>query len=105
MNNQYNHHHIIILRKKNLSPKYHQILDPRKKLEHLRKAMIGVGVSEDYFDKAWGRLAATQGSLDRVVDIMKVACENALDDAASGNVVVPVGSGRGGGGEELEDMD
>lgn len=48
--------------------------------------MLGVGVSEDYFDKAWGRLAAKEGSLERVVDILKAACEQALDDAASGKI-------------------
>merc|ERR1712039_541633 len=33
-------------------------VDPRKKLDKLREGLVGIGIEEGEFDKAWGKLAA-----------------------------------------------
>lgn len=41
-------------------------LDPRKKLDALRKGLVVCGVPEEFFDKYWGRQAAKHGDLETV---------------------------------------
>ncbi|CAD7965354.1 unnamed protein product [Amoebophrya sp. A25] len=62
-------------------------MEPRKKLDLLRKGMSVCGVAEDIFDKAWGRcMVKCGGSLDAVVDRMAQACEQALVSVQSDDV-------------------
>jgi hypothetical protein len=59
--------------------------DPKKQLDNLRKALTGMGVSEDAFDKIWGRLAVKyQGNAKEVVDAVRTNVVRALEQAASG---------------------
>merc|ERR1712107_540583 len=41
--------------------------DPRKKLDVLKKGLMEIGVDEDSFERAWGRMAAKYGDLNVVV--------------------------------------
>ncbi|CAD7948270.1 unnamed protein product [Amoebophrya sp. A120] len=76
-------------------------LEPRKKLDLLRKAMATCGVDEAKFDKAWGQLMVRHGGkLETVVDKIGAACERALVEVTEGkhedeNNYISAGGGAG----------
>lgn len=64
------------------------ILEPRKQLENLKKALMVIGVEEDFYERVWGRMAAkTGGDLKEVVRIMKEGIEKSMADTAG--IAVP----------------
>lgn len=64
-------------------------VDPRKKLDRLREGLVGIGVDDGTFDRAWGRLAAKQGDLSLVVNKMNQAFTEALKEMNTNEVDIP----------------
>ena len=63
------------------------MIEPRKKLEMLRTAMLTVGVEEASFDKAWGKLAVKAGgNLEKVCTMIVPYLAQALQSAADGDL-------------------
>lgn len=59
-------------------------MDPRKKLDALRKGMLSCGVTEDFFDRYWGRMAAKHGDLGVVCKETASAIEAGLERLVKG---------------------
>eukprot|EP00933_Yihiella_yeosuensis_P056750 TRINITY_DN56185_c0_g1_i1.p1 TRINITY_DN56185_c0_g1~~TRINITY_DN56185_c0_g1_i1.p1 ORF type:complete len:195 (+),score=23.45 TRINITY_DN56185_c0_g1_i1:86-586(+) len=62
-------------------------LEPRKKLDKLREGLVAIGVEAESFDRAWGRLAATQGDQSLVANRMNQLFTEALVSMDSTNEV------------------
>eukprot|EP00397_Hematodinium_sp_SG-2012_P039055 GEMP01042581.1.p1 GENE.GEMP01042581.1~~GEMP01042581.1.p1 ORF type:complete len:280 (+),score=57.27 GEMP01042581.1:59-898(+) len=63
--------------------------DPRKQLDMLRKALMSMGIEEEFFDRMWGRLAAKYGDLRIVTSEVRKCIEEALEKVSAPNLDMP----------------
>merc|ERR1719387_2950017 len=64
-------------------------IDPRKKLDKLRAGLSLLGLPEDDFDRAWGRLAAKNGDLSIVVSKLSQALNEEMKNMEVDGVNTP----------------
>jgi len=55
-------------------------VDPRRKLDDLRKGLIAIGVDGTLFENVWRQLIDEVGDIDKVVDLFKAHFEAVLKD-------------------------
>jgi hypothetical protein len=55
-------------------------VDPRKKLNDLRKGLIAIGVDGAHFEKVWSQLLGEVGNMDKVVELFRGHFEAVLKD-------------------------
>jgi len=55
-------------------------VDPRRKLDALRKGFLAIGGDGELFEKVWGQLAAETGDLDKVVEQFRMRFKAVLNN-------------------------
>jgi len=55
-------------------------VDPRHKLDTLRKGLIAIGGDGELFEKVWSQLAAETGDLEKVVEQFRMRFKSVLND-------------------------